>query len=150
MSVFPGPVDIYDVHDDNLLHLQHSLHFPLVSCPCDKDKKSALTVLMNNDLDSLQYVLGEPGISQGQLKATTGALFLAIYGQKKTHSLNIARYKMYMSRKKPPPLKKLPPTDSNLQLHVLRAHLQMMLWKAADQMHPPVYARDIRRFGWDV
>ena len=26
----------------------------------------------------------------------------------------------------------------------------MMLWKAADQRHPPVDARDIRRFGWDV
>ena len=57
---------------------------------------------------------------------------------------------MYMSRKKPPPLKKLPPTDNNLQLHVLRAHLQMMLWKAADQRHPPGDARDIRRFGWDI
>ena len=57
---------------------------------------------------------------------------------------------MYMTRKKPPPLKKLPPTDSNLQLHVRRAHLQMMPWKAADQRHPPVNSRDIRRFGWDV
>ena len=57
---------------------------------------------------------------------------------------------MYMSRKRPPPLKKLPPTDDNLQLYVLQAHLQMMLWKAADKRHPPVDARDIRRFGWDV
>ena len=57
---------------------------------------------------------------------------------------------MSMSRKKPPPLKNLAPTDSNLQLHVLRAHLQMMLRKAADQMHPPVDAREIRRFGLDV
>ena len=57
---------------------------------------------------------------------------------------------MYIIRKKPPPLKKLPPTDSNLQLHVLRAHLQMMLWKAEDQRHPPIDSRDIRRFGWDV
>ena len=55
-----------------------------------------------------------------------------------------------MCQNKPPPLKKLPPTDSNLQLHVLRAHLQMMLWKAVDQRHPPVDSRDIRRFGWDV
>ena len=55
-----------------------------------------------------------------------------------------------MSGKKPPPLKKLPPTDSNLQLHVLRAHLQMMLWNSADNMHPTVDARDIRRFGRDV
>ena len=44
----------------------------------------------------------------------------------------------------------VPPTYSNQQLHVLRAHLQMMLWKAADQRHPPVNARDIRRFSWDV
>ena len=121
-----------------------------VSYPYGKGKKSALKVLMNNDIDGLQYVLGEPDIIQGQLKATAGAFFLALYGQKKTDSLNSARYKMYMSRKKPPPLKKLPPTDNNLQLHVLRAHLQMMLWKAADQRHPPVDARDIRRFGWDV
>ena len=27
------------------------------------------------------------------------------------------------------PLKKLPPIDANLQLHVLRAHLQILLWK---------------------
>ena len=83
---------------------------------------------MNNDIDGLQDVLEEPDISQRQLKATAGAFFLAIYAQKKTDSLNTAGYKMYMSRKKPSPLKKLPPTDSNLQLHVLRrAHLQMML-----------------------
>ena len=121
-----------------------------VSYPYGKGKKSALKVLMNNDIDGLRDVLGEPDISQGQLKATAGAFFLALYGQKKTDSLNSARYKMYMSRKKPPPLKKLPLTDNNLQLHVLRAHLQTMLWKAADQRHPPVDARDIRRFGWDV
>ena len=41
------------------------------------------------------------------------------------------------------PLKKLPPTDANLQLHVLRAHLQMLLWKAADQRDPPEEARNI-------
>ena len=57
---------------------------------------------------------------------------------------------MYMNRKRPPPLKNLPPTDNNLQLYVLRAHLQIMLWKAADKRHPPVAARDICRFGWDV
>ena len=103
-----------------------------VSYPYGKGKTFALKVLMNNDIDGLQDVLGEPDISQGQLKATVGAFVLALYGQKKTDSLNSARYKMYMSRKKPPPLKKLPLTDNNLQLHVLRAHLQKMLWKAAD------------------
>ena len=57
---------------------------------------------------------------------------------------------MCMSRKKPQPLKKLPLTDINLQVHMLRAHFKMLLWKAADQMYPSVDARDIRRFGWDV
>ena len=93
---------------------------------------------------------GEPDSSQGHLKVTIVDFFLAPCNQKKTDSLNTVRYKMYMSRKKPPPLKMLPSTDSNQQLHVLRAHLQMMLWKAAYQKHPPVDARAIRRFGWDV
>ena len=124
--------------------------YDTVSYPYGKGKQSALKVLMNTDIDGLQDALGQPDISQGQLKATAGAFFPALYGQKKTNSLNTARYKMYMSRKRPPPLKKLPPTDSNLQLHVPRAHLQIMLWKAADKGHPPVDARDIRRFGWDV
>ena len=44
----------------------------------------------------------------------------------------------------------MPQKYSNLQLHVLRAHLQMILWKAADQRHLPVDARDICRFCWDV
>ena len=49
--------------------------------PYGKCKKSALKVLMNNNIDGLQYVLGKAGVSQGQLKATAGAFFLAIYGQ---------------------------------------------------------------------
>ena len=49
----------------------------IVSYPYGKGKKSALTVLVNNDIDGLQDVLGEPDISQGQLKATAGAFFLA-------------------------------------------------------------------------
>ena len=110
-------------------------------------KKSVLKVLMHNDIDGLQYILGEPGISQRELKATVGAFFLALYGQKKTDSVNTARHMMHMRRKKPPPLKELPPTEGILQLHVLRGHLQIMLWKAADHRRSPVDARDIRRFG---
>ena len=52
--------------------------------------------------------------------------------------------------KKPPQLKKLPPTDANLMLHILRAHLQVMLWKAASQGEPPAEFRDITPFGWEV
>ena len=64
--------------------------------------------------------------------------------------MNDARAHFYRGHKKPPPLKKLPPTDSNLQLHVLRAHLQMLLQKAADQRDPPEEARNIANFGWNI
>ncbi|KAK2187735.1 hypothetical protein NP493_156g06017 [Ridgeia piscesae] len=64
--------------------------------------------------------------------------------------MNDARAHFYHGHKKPPPLKKLPPTDANLQLHVLRAHLQMLLWKAADQRDPHVEARNIAKFGWNI
>ena len=57
---------------------------------------------------------------------------------------------MYMSRGKTPPLKKLQQTDTNLQLHVIRASFQLIIWKAADQRCPSVDTRDIRRFGCDV
>ncbi|KAG5277680.1 hypothetical protein AALO_G00090190 [Alosa alosa] len=64
-------------------------------------------------------------------------------------SLNNTRYQIYSRSKKPPKLKKLPPTDANLMLH-MRAHLQVMLWKAAGQREPPAEARDITKFGWEV
>lgn len=49
-----------------------------------------------------------------------------------------------------PPMKKLPPTDANLQLHVLRGYLQMLLWKAIDQHDPPEEARNIANCGWCI
>ncbi len=62
--------------------------------------------------------------------------------------MNAARYEKYRKRKNPPPLKSLPPTDINLALHVRRAHLQMMLWKATDKGDPPNV--QITNYGWDV
>ena len=47
-------------------------------------------------------------------------------------------------------MKKLPPTDANLQLHVLRADQQMLLSKAADQRDPPEETRDIANFCWSI
>ena len=32
--------------------------------------------------------------------------------------------------------------------HILRAHLQVMLWKSADQKHPP--ALGINSYGWKI
>ena len=64
--------------------------------------------------------------------------------------MSVARVRFFRGRKKPPPLKKLPATDANLQLHVLRAHRQMLLWKAADQRDPPEETRDIANCDWSI
>jgi hypothetical protein len=53
-------------------------------------------------------------------------------------------------RKRTPKVMSLPPTSSNLMLHLLRAHLQVMLWKAADQHGQPNEAEDITKFSWEV
>lgn len=57
--------------------------------------------------------------------------------------------RFYHGLKKPLPLKKLMPTDINLQLHVLQARFQMLLRKAADQRDPPE-AQDIANPGWSI
>ena len=42
----------------------------------------------------------------------------------------------------------LPPTEQNLLLHILRAHLQTMLAKSVDQVVPPEL--DIKKNGWEI
>ena len=120
-----------------------------VSYPFGKGKPSALKVL-DMDIPGLDEVLGEPEATHAQLKATADSFFLPFYGQQSCTTMNEARARFFRSSKKPPPLKKLPPTDDNLQMHVLRAHLQMLLWKAADQDDPPEEAREIINFGWSI
>ena len=42
------------------------------------------------------------------------------------------RFALFTKNKKSPKVMSLPPTSKNVFLHVLRAHLQVMLWKAAE------------------
>ena len=60
-----------------------------------------------------------------------------------------ARYRLY-TRKcgKLLKLMSLPPTEQNLLLHILRAHLQTILAKSADQQAPPEL--DITKYGWEI
>ena len=120
-----------------------------VSYPFGKGKQSALK-LLEIDIPGLDQVLGELGATHAQLKATADSFFFPLYGQKSCTTMNDARTRLYRSHKKPPQLKKLPPTDANLQLHVLRTHLQMLLWKAANQRDPPEEALHITNFGWSI
>ena len=119
-----------------------------VSYPNGKGKASALKVLLQNDIHGLDTVLGEEDATQHDLMEAGTAFFLTLYGHKKCASMNGARHVIYYKRKNPPPLKSLPPTNMNLALHIRRAHLQIMLWKAADKANPP--AVKITDYGWDV
>ena len=99
-----------------------------VSYPFGKGKKSAIK-LLEIYIPGLDQVLGQPDATHAQLKATADSFYLPLYGQKSCTAMSDARAHFFRGRKykKPPLLKKLPPTDANLQLHVLRAHLQMLL-----------------------
>ena len=76
------------------------------------------------------------------------SFFCALYGQKQGTPMEDARYTLYTKTKARPRLRNLPPNSANLLLHVQRAHLQMTLWKAADQHSPPDI--DISNFGWEM
>ena len=43
----------------------------------------------------------------------------------------------------------LPPSTDNVQ-HTLRAHIQVMLWKAAKNQSPPAESSDVTHFGWEI
>jgi len=120
-----------------------------VSYPFNKGKISALNALQAGDFPGLFEVLGEEDATDVDLMETGQRFFAAMYGQPPGTSMNVARYQIY-SRKQGKPMRimALPPTETNLFLHVRRAHLQMMLWKAADQQGPPHV--DITRFRWEV
>ena len=81
---------------------------------------------------------------------TATTFFLALYGQPAETSIESARFTLYTRNKKSPKVKALPPTSPNLFLHVLRAHLQTTLWKAADQQSPPDESMYITDFGWKI
>ena len=51
--------------------------------------------------------------------------------------MNALRYNIFSTRLKVPSLMSLPPTDDSLAQHLKRAHIQAMLWQAADRNQPP-------------
>ena len=76
------------------------------------------------------------------------SFFCALYGQKQGSPMEEASYNLNTKTKARPRLRNLPPDSTNQLLHVQRAHLQMTLWKAADQHSPPDI--DSSNFGWEM
>jgi len=102
-------------------------------------------------VDELDH-LGDLSFSYDDVKTATTKFFFALYRQKKSITMFDAKYNIYnrKTKTKPPPLKKLPPTEDNLYLHGRRAHLQVMLWKSVNKDCAPDDTRDITRYGWVV
>ena len=120
-----------------------------VSYPFGKGKASVLKTLKAGNFPGLFDVLGEESATHVDLMAVGQHFFAALYGQPTGTSMTQARYNLYTCKQaKPLRIMLLPPTDTNLYLHVRRAHLQMLLWKAADQQGPrDVY---IAYSGWKI
>ena len=120
-----------------------------VSYPSNKVKLTPLSKLREGNFPELYSVVGEETATLEDLLKTGQTFFAALYGQSKCTSLNVVRYMIYTKKKgKPPLVKSLPPTDTNLLLHMLRVHHQTMLRKAADKQVAP--AIDITDFVWEM
>ena len=111
-------------------------HIPrVIDFPFGIGKTTALKVLQNQDCSNLE-VFDNPSASQ-----------TSAFGAKQVQIMNELHYQLFIRRRnKVPSLKSLSPTDQNLTQHLLRAHYQVMLWKAADQAAPP--AEHCTNFGW--
>jgi hypothetical protein len=119
------------------------------SYPYGKGKTTALKTLLAGDFPGLANVLGEVGATSKDLMEAAKTYFTALYGQPPGTSLQSARYSLFTKKKKSPKVMALPPTSDNMLQHVLRAHLQIMLWKAAKQRSPPDESANIANFGWE-
>jgi len=99
---------------------------------------------------SWQNVFGEQSANHQQLLVTGRKFICSLYGVAVGESMASARYALYTKRTrgKAVCVKTLPPTDANLSYHILRAHYQVILLKAADQQTPP--AVDIAAYGWEL
>lgn len=136
---------------------QKSLQLPAVhaisgcdttSYPYGKGKVTAVNNMLSGDFQGLT-TLGNTGTSCRELMNVAVPFFNALYGQPPETSMESARYNLFTKKKKSPKVMSLPPTSANLQQHILRAHLQVMLWKSADCKGPPDESKDITNFGWE-
>ncbi len=118
-----------------------------VSYMFGKGKASAVTSMIKHDV-SLD-LLGETDAPLDEVTAAGGTFVGLLYKAKDTSSsMNQLRHSIFTSKIATPKIKSLPPTDSALNEHVKRAHLQTMLWKASDKCSPPDV--NISDFGWEI
>ena len=110
-------------------------------------KRQAVSAMLKHEV--CLDVLGEHEANIHDV-LTAGRKFISVLYKERTActSMNRLRHAIFVSTKNTPKIKTLPPTDPALDEHIKRAHLQTMLWKAADEVQPPYVS--ISEFGWDV
>lgn len=134
-------------HCLQLLPLHVATGCDTVSYPFGKGKVTAVNLMKKGKLDL--SILGEPSTSEDELMSAGHHLFCSLYGLDASTPMTELRYTLFTTRmEKCSNLRLLPPTDDALCHHMKRAHLQAMLWKAADQKQPPNV--NVEDFGWVV
>ena len=123
-----------------------------VASPQGIGKMTALKVLKSNTckLDQLgQIDNGQPLTAAAENQSV--AFVLACYGQESCRSLTEARQRTWIKkiaqrRASAPQLSSLPPTDEVCRQNILRAQLQVAIWRHALDPHPPDL--DVTLHGW--
>lgn len=134
-------------HCLQLLPLHVATGCDTVSYPFGKGKLTAVNLMKKSKLDL--SAIGEANTSEEQLLTAGCHLFCLLYGIDAPITMNELRYTIFTTkREKCSNLRLLPPTDEALSHHMQRAHLQAMLWKAADQSQPPQV--NVEDFGWKI
>jgi len=108
-----------------------------------RGKCAALSLLKQHDLGL--HFLGDQSVNMADLITVCRKFFCLLYGASAS-SMNTLRYNIFTSHKSTPRIQALPPTDEAFVPHVLRAHLQVMIWKAGDTSVSPRV--NINDYGW--
>ena len=117
-----------------------------VSYPFGKGKMTAINLLLKSNVTLHAFV--DP-LATEQEWVREGLHFMSyLYGGEASVSVSSLRFLLFSKKKEPPKIKCLPPTDDAALQHIRRARLQVLLWRAADQMEPPEL--DITQYGWKI
>ena len=107
-----------------------------VSYPFGKGKIKAINLVLNSVVITLKEFVYP--VAKEEAWIEEGLSFLSkLYGGKGITSLANLRCSIFSKKKDPPKIKSLPPTDEAAVQHVRRTRLQVLIWRAADQVTPP-------------
>ena len=133
---------------DELLAMHAFTGCDTTSYPFKKGKTSGLSILKKYSDLNLQYI-GEQSTTRDEVIEIGTKFFAYLYGSKIPVKMNSLRHHIFITNKSTPPIHTLPPTDEALAQHLLRSHIQVMIWKSAlDEMPPP--PESITDWGWEI